>query len=246
MLPTRAPSGIRERCGMGSGGTAVSCELVDDSAILLVRDILSFLRTAHSCQHRSQALLATPLECSLAFWSSGTFLVKWLSQTMSPHRRQWCRRKNHVKVCRQIAHSAAETSGFQCAVVGGPDTSCGSSSMPSLAARLRFRLSRSISLPWKPPRGRTPTSIVLAVACDFPLSKLLSLLAGGVSGARGRPGMSVGRAVGSVGRSAAGMYIGCRGWRSWRTLMCGDWRLVGEMFADGGVCDIVVVYAPVL
>lgn len=53
------------------------------------------------------------------------------------------------------------------------------------------------------------------------LEKLLSLLVGGVSGARGRFGMVVApprEQGGSVGRRAAGTYMGWRGCRTWRTL----------------------------
>jgi hypothetical protein len=53
---------------------------------------------------------------------------------------------------------------------------------------------------------------MLVLEAEEALSKLFPLLAGGVSGGAGRVGMVVGRALErSVGRRAAGMYIGCRG-----------------------------------
>lgn len=109
---------------------------------------------------------------------------------------------------------------FQCAVEGGPVTSLSSSSRPSLAALLKPLLSFSKSLSSGLPRIGTAPTTSNAATPDLPLSKLLSLLAGGVSGARGRLGILVGDAAISVGRSAAGMYKGCFGCRSWRTWRC--------------------------
>jgi hypothetical protein len=105
---------------------------------------------------------------------------------------------------------------FQCAVVGGPVTSpSSSSSTTSLPALLSPR--RSLS--------KSSSVGVIAVGippklCDFALSKLFSLLCGGVSGARGRSGISFGLLdEGSVGRKHAGVYNGCLGIFSWRTCM---------------------------
>ena len=94
-----------------------------------------------------------------------------------------------------------------------------------------------MSASWKvTPTGDATESLMDGVAFDLPLSKLFSLLGGGVSRPRGPVGMSVGRV--SVGRNAAGMYIGCRGCRSCRTLIKDEWRLVGEMFVEGGVAEV--------
>lgn len=94
---------------------------------------------------------------------------------------------------------------FQCAVDGGPVMLPSSSSSPSLADLLRPLLNFSKSLSsGKPPIGTPPTSSIAGTPA-LTLSKLLSLLAGGVSGALGRFGILVGGVIMSVGRSAAGM-----------------------------------------
>lgn len=87
---------------------------------------------------------------------------------------------------------------FQCAIVGGPVTSPNSSSMVSLATLLR---------PWRRRSNSDSCDDIFEVAGRsrpmLPLSKLLWLLVGGVSGARG-PGISLGLED-SVGRRHAGV-----------------------------------------
>lgn len=87
---------------------------------------------------------------------------------------------------------------FQCATVGGPVTSQYSSSMLSLAALLRPRRSMSKSASWADffDASGEPSPML-------PLSRLLCLLEGGVSGMRG-PGMFWGLED-SVGRRQAGV-----------------------------------------
>jgi hypothetical protein len=87
---------------------------------------------------------------------------------------------------------------FQCATVGGPVTSQYSSSMLSLAALLRPRRSMSRSASWADffDASGEPSPML-------PLSRLLCLLEGGVSGMRG-PGMFWGLED-SVGRRQAGV-----------------------------------------
>lgn len=146
---------------------------------------------------------------------------------------------------RQMVQSKADSSGFQWAVVGGPETVGKSlNSRQSLPALLKPRLSWSKLTLVSGLRLRAESCAVSICAnrFDFALSKLLSLLAGGVSGARGRFGMFVGRVGGSVGRRAAGTYSGCRGCRTCRTLRW-EWCSLGDVLAEGGVWDIALVYS---
>jgi hypothetical protein len=58
-----------------------------------------------------------------ACWSRGTWKALSAAQTTWPQRRQWWRRRMYQwKGCSQMLQPVAETSGFQCAVVGGPVT----------------------------------------------------------------------------------------------------------------------------
>jgi hypothetical protein len=197
ILPTRISSCGLAGCGIG---IAVPCELFWLSAILLALDRLILITIFQSLAQGSHDLLAWPSGWKRAFWSKGTVCRLWLSQTTSPQCRQWWRRKNQVKVAWQTAQSAAEASGFQCAVVGGPVTVPGLESRDSDMDLERRRWSCSwfsSSTSW------AKVTVVLGKVLDLPLSKLLSLLAGGVSGACGLLGISVARV--SVGRRAAGM-----------------------------------------
>lgn len=62
MLPTCVPGSVLACCGIGNAGAlVVPCELVIESARLLVREWRSFLMVLHSRKQKSQALLMTPL-----------------------------------------------------------------------------------------------------------------------------------------------------------------------------------------
>lgn len=84
----------------------------------------------------------------------------------------------------QTAQSMAEASGFQCAVVGGPVTGVGMEERDSVVDFVSRRCKGSCPSPASSCDGEKVT--IFPSELDDPAiaeSKLLSLLAGGVSGA---------------------------------------------------------------
>ena len=116
-----------------------------------------------------------------------------------------------VKGVRQRVHLEKRASGFQWAFVGSPVTSREREIVLVVEVWVRFWLSSPKSSLSSGDIERCSLLLLSGLSdVDLLLSKLLSLLAGGVSGARGRDGIAVGRAGGSVGRSAAGRPRGFR------------------------------------